>query len=89
MFSVSGFTGIDKYFQDVTFFVWNDNVSWRFHGIMEFLNSIHVRRAHLDQQKLLFRVISNFADTTSVEKRPHEFCHTSSERNQDTTYDFH
>ena len=70
-------TGNWKSSQNVTFFALNDNVLLRFHGIMEFLNSIPVRREHLDQQKLLFHVISSFANATSVEKRPHEFCHTS------------
>ena len=70
-------TGKWKSSQNVTFFALNDNVLLRFHEIMDFLDSIHVQRAHLDQQKLLFRVISSFANATSVEKRPHEFCHTS------------
>ena len=65
----------EKTSQSVTFSALKCNFLLKFHEIYDFLDSIHVRRARMGQQKLLFRVIFSCADATSAEKCPLRFCH--------------
>ena len=71
------------------FFALKGNILLEFHEIHDFMDSIHVRRAQMGQQKLLFRVISSCADATSAEKCPLRFCHRYNGFLKKSAPDFH